>query len=62
MPDAVKFDTIGYDEVLHRGLDVADATAFSLCRDNGMPIIVFQLADGNIARVVRGEKIGTLVS
>jgi uridylate kinase len=60
--DAVKFDTIGYDEVLRRGLDVADATAFSLCRDNGMPIIVFQLADGNIARVVRGEKIGTLVS
>ncbi len=62
VPDAVKFDTIGYDEVLRRGLDVADVTAFSLCRDNGMPIIVFQLADGNIARVVRGEKIGTLVS
>src|SRR6185437_1578559 len=62
VPDAVKFDTISYDEVLLRGLEVADATAFSLCRDNGMPIIVFQLADGNIARVVRGEKIGTLVS
>ena len=60
--DAVKFDTISYDEVLRRGLDVADATAFSLCRDNAMPIVVFQLADGNIARVVRGEKIGTLVS
>jgi uridylate kinase len=60
--DAVKFDSISYDEVLRRGLKVADATAFSLCRDNGMPIIVFQLADGNIARVVRGEKIGTLVS
>jgi uridylate kinase len=62
VPDAVKFDTIGYDEVMRRGLDVADATAFSLCRDNAMPIIVFQLTDGNIARVVRGEKIGTLVS
>ncbi|MCU1656553.1 MAG: uridylate kinase [Pseudonocardiales bacterium] len=62
VPDAVKFDSISYDEVLRRGLDVADATAFSLCRDNGMPIIVFQLADGNIARVVRGEKIGTLVT
>ncbi|PZS36112.1 MAG: UMP kinase [Pseudonocardiales bacterium] len=62
VPDAVKFDAIGYDEVMRRGLEVADATAFSLCRDNGMPIIVFQLADGNIARVVRGEKIGTLVS
>jgi uridylate kinase len=62
VPDAVKFDTISYDEVLRRGLDVADATAFSLCRDNAMPIIVFQLSDGNIARVVRGDKIGTLVS
>jgi uridylate kinase len=60
--DAVKFDHMSYDEVLRRGLTVADATAFSLCRDNGMPIVVFQLADGNIARVVRGEKIGTLVS
>jgi uridylate kinase len=47
--------------VLRRGLNVADATAFSLCRDNAMPIIVFGLEDGNIARVVRGEKIGTLV-
>jgi uridylate kinase len=60
-PDAVKFDTISYDEVLRRGLSVADATAFSLCRDNSMPIVVFELADGNIARVVRGEKIGTVV-
>jgi uridylate kinase len=59
--DAVKFDTISYDEVLRRGLQVADATAFSLCRDNRMPIVVFQLADGNIVRVVRGEKIGTVV-
>jgi uridylate kinase len=62
VPDAVKFDTISYDEVLRRGLQVADATAFSLCRDNAMPIIVFQLADGNIARVIRGEKIGTRVN
>ncbi|MCW2521691.1 MAG: uridylate kinase [Frankiales bacterium] len=61
-PQAVKFDTIGYDEVLQRGLKVADATAFSLCRDNELPIVVFDLADGNIARVVHGEKIGTLVS
>ena len=60
-PDAVKFDDISYDEVLRRDLQVADATAISLCRDNGMPIMVFELADGNIARVVRGEKIGTLV-
>ncbi len=61
-PDAVRFDTMTYDDVLSRHLKVADSTAFSLCRDNGMPIIVFELADGNIARVVRGEKIGTLVS
>jgi uridylate kinase len=60
-PEAVKFDSITYDEVLRRGLQVADATAFSLCRDNDMPIVVFDLAEGNIARVVRGEKIGTLV-
>jgi uridylate kinase len=61
VPGAVKFDSISYDEVLQRGLQVADATAFSLCRDNDMPIVVFQLSDGNIARVVRGEKIGTVV-
>ncbi len=61
-PDAVRFDTITYDEVLGRDLRVADAAAFSLCRENGMPIVVFGLQDGNIARVVRGEKIGTLVT
>jgi uridylate kinase len=61
-PAAVRFDRISYDEVIRRGLQVADATAFSLCRDTGLPIVVFDLADGNIGRVVRGEKIGTLVS
>ena len=62
-PDAVKFDRVTYAEVLSRGLKVADATAFSLCMDNGLPIVVFDLQeDGNIARAVRGEKIGTLVS
>jgi uridylate kinase len=62
-PDAVKFDVLSYDEVLARDLKVADATAFSLCRDNRLPIIVFNLLqEGNIARAVRGEKIGTLVS
>jgi uridylate kinase len=60
---AVKYDTIGYDAVLSKGLQVADAAAFSLCRDNGLPIVVFNLMrDGNIARAVRGEKIGTLVT
>jgi uridylate kinase len=61
--DATKFDSVSYDEVLRRGLKVADATAFSLCMDNKMPIIVFNLlAEGNIGRAVRGERIGTLVS
>jgi uridylate kinase len=61
-PDAVKFDRLSFDEALARGLKVADATAFSLCRDNDLPIIVFNLLEeGNIARAVRGEKIGTLV-
>jgi uridylate kinase len=62
-PDAKKFDTISYAEVLRRRLKVADATAFSLCMDNKMPIIVFNLLEeGNIARAVQGERIGTLVS
>ena len=62
-PNATKFDELSYDEILRRGLKVADATAFSLCKDNKMPIIVFNLlVEGNIARAVRGERIGTLVS
>jgi uridylate kinase len=60
---ATKFDEISYNEVLSQSLAVADAAAFSLCRENKLPIIVFDLmAKGNIARAVRGEKIGTLVS
>jgi uridylate kinase len=62
-PDATKFETITHQEVLERGLEVADATAFALCKDNNMPIIVFNLlTEGNIARAVRGERIGTVVS
>ncbi|KRV51184.1 uridylate kinase [Wenjunlia vitaminophila] len=62
-PDAVKFDSLEYAEVLARGLKVADATAISLCMDNKLPILVFELlTEGNIARAVRGEKIGTLVN
>ena len=62
-PQAVRFERLSFDEALSRGLKVADATAFSLCRDNQLPIIVFDLLrEGNIARAVRGEKIGTLVS
>jgi uridylate kinase len=62
-PSATKFDTISYDEVLQKSLAVADAAAFSLCRENHLPIVVFDLmTNGNIGRAVRGEKIGTLVS
>ncbi|EWC62622.1 Uridine monophosphate kinase [Actinokineospora spheciospongiae] len=62
-PGAKMFTEITHREVLERDLKVADATAFSLCMDNNMPIIVFNLlTEGNIARAVRGERIGTLVS
>ena len=60
-PDAKRYAEVSYDEVLQRGLKVADATAVSLCRDNDMPIIVFQLGAGGITRVMRGDKIGTVV-
>lgn len=62
-PDATRFDRLTPAEVLARGLKVADATAISLCQDNSLPIVVFNLlVEGNIARAVRGETIGTLVS
>ncbi len=60
---AKMYDEITHREALEQGLKVADATAFSLCMDNRMPIIVFNLlTEGNIARAVAGERIGTLVS
>lgn len=61
-PDAVKFDHLEYIEVLKRGLQVMDATAISLCMENGLPIRVFNFRkEGNIKGVVTGEPIGTLV-
>jgi len=61
--DAKMFETISYLDMLKLGLKVMDATAISLCRENNMPIIVFNLnVLGNIKRVVQGEKIGSLVS
>jgi uridylate kinase len=63
VPDAKKFDTLTYMDVLKKGLKVMDSTAISLCKDNNLPIIVFNLNQhGNIRRVVLGEKIGSLVS
>ena len=60
---ATKYEKISYDEVLSKSLAVADAAAFSLCRENKLPIVVFDLmTNGNIGRAVRGENIGTLVN
>jgi uridylate kinase len=62
-PDAKKFEHITYAEALQRRLQVMDSTAFSLCMDNKMPIVVFNMADsGNIKRAVMGEPVGTLVT
>ncbi|MDP4289841.1 MAG: UMP kinase [Bacteroidota bacterium] len=61
-PTAVKYDTLTFDEAYERGLNVMDLTAFTLCKENGMPLIVFDMnKGGNLLKVVRGEKIGTLV-
>lgn len=60
--DAVKYDVLSHSEVLAKGLKVMDSTAASLCRDNGIAILVFNLEDPeNIIRAVKGENIGTLV-
>jgi uridylate kinase len=60
--DAVKFSEIGYSEVLSRNLRVMDASAVAMCRDNKMPIMVFNLTvRGNIMRMTTGEAIGTLI-
>ena len=62
-PNAKRYDRLTHDDVLTQNLKVADATAISLCRDNELPLVVFNLlVEGNIARAVRGETIGTLVS
>jgi uridylate kinase len=61
-PDATKYDEIPYIKVLERGLKVMDATAISLCMDNKLPIVVFNLrTSGNLRRVVMGEAVGTTV-
>jgi len=61
-PTAVKLDAITYQDALVRGLKVVDATAFSLCMDNKMPMRVFGMEGDNITRAILGEKIGTLVT
>ena len=61
-PEATRFDSISYLQVLEQGLKVMDATAISLCMDNGLPIVVFNLQrPGNLLRAVMGEAVGSLV-
>ena len=61
--DATKYEHISYMEVLQRGLRVMDATSIAMCRENNLPIVIFNLNQrGNIARVVMGEKVGSLVN
>jgi len=62
-PTAEKFDQLTYADAMARGLRIMDQTAFALCGENKLPMVVFGMApEGNILRIVRGEKIGTLVS
>jgi len=61
-PSAVKLPRVGYIEVLNRGLAVMDTTAISLCMDNKLPIVIFDLTRrGNIRRIITGERVGSIV-
>jgi uridylate kinase len=61
-PKAVKFDAITFDDAYQKGLNIMDLTAFTLCKENKMPIIVFNMnTEGNLKRLILGEKIGTIV-
>ncbi len=62
-PSATKLDHLTYNDALQKGLKVVDSTAFSLCMDNGMPMVVFGMEPaGNITKALKGDKIGTLVT
>lgn len=61
-PSAVKFDRITYDEIYQRGLKVMDLTATTLCKENNLPIVVFNMdVPGNLKKVISGQEIGTIV-
>ncbi len=60
-PDAVKYDALTFTKVLNDQLNVMDMTAATMCRDNNLPILVFDIEDGNIVKALNGENIGTLV-
>lgn len=62
-PDAKRFDTLSHRDVVERRLAVMDATAVTLCMDRGLPLVVFDIFEpGNLARLLRGERVGTLIS
>jgi len=62
-PDATKIESIKYSEVLEKNLKIMDSTSIALCKDNNLPIVVFNLFDkGSLARAVFGEKVGTMIS
>jgi uridylate kinase len=62
-PSAVKYNTLSFDEAYEKGLKIMDLTAFTLCRENNMPIIVFDMNQhGNLLKLIKGETIGTVVS
>lgn len=62
-PTAIKYDSVSFDEVYSKSLNVMDLTAFTLCKENDLPIIVFDMnLEGNLKRLIEGEKVGTIVS
>jgi uridylate kinase len=62
-PTATKYATLSFDEAYEKGLKIMDLTAFTLCRENNMPIVVFNMNQpGNLLKLIRGEEIGTVVS
>ncbi len=61
-PEAVKYDKISFDEVYHQGLKIMDLTATAMCKENNLPVLVFNMdVKGNLKKVLSGENIGTLV-
>jgi len=61
-PSAQRLETLTHGDFLERGLGVLDSTAISLCRDSGLPVVVFDLfEEGNLERVLRGERVGTVI-
>lgn len=61
-PTAIKYETISFEEVYSKGLEVMDMTAFTLCKENNLPLIVFDMnKKGNLQNLIYGEKVGTLV-